>query len=279
MERDLLVRGLSTNTHEAYLRAVVGLTKYYDRSPDTLTPEEIQDYLVHLIEDRKLAWSSCSVAVAGLRFFYEVTLGCPRSRFYIPTPKRPAKQPDILSRQEVARLFESTDNLKHRMLLMTTYAAGLRVSEVVNLKVSDVQSDRQLIRIEAGKGSKDRYTVLSASLLSELRHYYRVYQPPLWLFPRQGAPKQPLTRSTPYRIYSAAKARAGITKAGGIQGLRHAFATHLLEAGADLHSIKELLGHVSIRTTTRYLHLAHPNVVRDPSTFDLLASQPPPPSA
>jgi site-specific recombinase XerD len=278
MERDLLVRGLSTNTHEAYLRAVVGLTKYYDRSPDTLTRDEVQDYLVHLIEDRKLAWGSCSVAVHGLRFFYEVTLGWPRSRFYIPAPKRPAKQPDILSRQEVARLFESTANLKHRTLLMTTYAAGLRVSEVVHLKVSDVHSERQLIRIEAGKGSKDRYTALSASLLSELRRYYRVYRPPLWLFPRQGAPKQPLTRSTPYRVYRAAKARAGITKAGGIQSLRHAFATHLLEAGVDLHSIKELLGHVSIRTTTRYLHLAHASLARDRSAFDLLASQPPPPA-
>ena len=127
MERDLVVRGLSANTHEAYLRAVVGLTRYYNRSPDTLTLDEVQDYLVHLIEDRKLAWSSCSVAAHGLRFFYEVTLGWPRSRFYIPAPKRPAKQPDILSRQEVARLFESTANLKHRMLLMTTYAAVLRI--------------------------------------------------------------------------------------------------------------------------------------------------------
>lgn len=222
MERDLLVRGLSTNTREAYVRAVVGLAKYYGRSPDTLSADEVQDYLVHLIEERQLAWSSCSVAVHGLRFFYEVTLGRERRAYYIPTPKQPSTQPEILSREEVARLFASTPNVKHRALLLTTYAAGLRVSEVVRLKVNDLHSERMLMRVEAGKGRKDRYTLLSESLLAELRGYWRMYQPPLWLFPRQGAPQHPLSRSTPHHIYHAAKTRAGISKGGGIHSLRSA---------------------------------------------------------
>ena len=276
MERDLLVRGLSPNTREAYVRAVVGLAQYYDRSPDTLSPDDVQGYLVHLIEERQLAWSSCSVAVHGLRFFYEVTLGRERRAYYIPTPKKPSKQPEILSREEVARLFASTANVKHRALLMTTYAAGLRVSEVVRLKVSDLHSDRMLIRVEAGKGGKDRYTLLSESLLAELRNYWRLYQPPLWLFPRRGAPEHPLSRATAHHVYHAAKSRAGIHKGGGIHSLRHGFATHLLEAGVELPTIQDLLGHGNIRTTTRYLHLAHGGLARRGSAFDLLTVTPPP---
>jgi len=274
MERDLLVRGLAANTREAYVRAVVGLAKYYGRSPDRLSADDVQGYLVHLIEKRQLAWSSCSVAVHGLRFFYEVTLGRERHTFYIPRPKQPSKQPEILSREEVARLFASTANVKHRALLMTTYAAGLRVSEVVHLKVSDLHSDRMLIRVEAGKGGKDRYTLLSESLLAELRRYWRMYQPEVWLFPRRGAPEHPVSRATAHHVYHAAKTRAGIHKGGGIHSLRHGFATHLLEAGVELATIQDLLGHGNIRTTTRYLHLAHGGLARHGSAFDLLAFAP-----
>ena len=169
MEQDLLVRGLSPLTHEAYIRAVVGLTKYYGRAPDTLSAQEVQAYLASLVRERGLAWSTLSVTVHGLRFFYEVTLGRPRTRFSIPTVKTPATQPEILSRQEVARLMQAVANRKHRALLMTTYAAGLRVSEVVRLKVGDLDSERMAIRVAEGKGRKDRYTLLSERLLEELR--------------------------------------------------------------------------------------------------------------
>ncbi len=206
---------------------MVGLTKYYGRAPDTLSEHEVQAYLAALVKERRLAWSTLNVTVHGLRFFYEVTLGRPRTRFSIPTAKTPATQPEILSRQEVARLMHALANRKHRALLMTTSAAGLRVSEVVKLKVADLDSERMAIRVAEGKGRKDRYTLLSERLLEELRGYWRVYRPPLWLFPGRGA-QHPLSRATAHHIYHVAKDRAGIRKTGGIHSLRHAFATHLV---------------------------------------------------
>jgi len=270
MEQDLLIRGLSPLTQDAYIRAVVGLTKYYGRAPDTLSEHEVQAYLAVLVKERRLAWSTLNVTVHGLRFFYEVTLGRPRTRFSIPTAKTPATQPEILSRQEVARLMQAVANRKHRALLMTTYAAGLRVSEVIKLKVTDLDSERMAIRVAEGKGRKDRYTLLSERLLEELRGYWRVYRPPLWLFPGRSG-QHPLGRSTAHHIYHVAKDRAGIRKGGGIHSLRHAFATHLLEAGIDLPTIQSLLGHNSIRTTSRYLHIVHGGGAQRRAALDLLA--------
>ena len=270
MAQDLLIRGLSPLTQDAYIRAVVGLTKYYGRAPDTLSEHEVQAYLAALVKERRLAWSTLNVTVHGLRFFYEVTLGRPRTRFSIPTAKTPATQPEILSRQEVARLVHAVTNRKHRALLMTTYAAGLRVSEVVKLKVADLDSERMAIRVAEGKGRKDRYTLLSERLLAELRSYWRVYRPPVWLFPGRGG-QHPLGRSTAHHIYQVAKDRAGIRKGGGIHSLRHAFATHLLEAGIDLPTIQSLLGHNSIRTTSRYLHIVHGGGAQRRAALDLLA--------
>ena len=270
MEQDLLIRGLSPLTREAYLRAVVGLTKYYSRAPDTLSAHDVQAYLAYLIKERGLAWSSLNVTVHGLRFFYEVTLGRSRTHFSIPTAKTPATQPQILSRQEIARLLAAVPNRKHRTLLMTTYAAGLRVSEVTKLKVANLDSERRVIRVEHGKGGKDRYTLLSDRLLEELRSYWRVYRPAPWLFPARGN-QRPLSRTTADYIYQRAKRRAGIHKAGGIHSLRHAFATHLLEAGIDLPTIQSLMGHDSIRTTSRYLHIVHGGGADQRAALDLLA--------
>jgi len=270
MEQDLLVRGLSPPTQGAYVRAVVGLTKYYGRAPNTLSAHEVQAYLAALVKERGLAWSTLSVTVHGLRFFYEVTLGRPRTRFSIPTVKTPATQPEILSRQEVARLLHAVANRKPRAVLMTTYAAGLRVSAVVKLKVADLDRERLAIRVAEGKGRKDRYTLFSERLLAELRGYWRIYRPPLWLFPGRGA-QHPLSRATAHHIYHVAKDRAGIRKTGGIHSLRHAFATHLLEAGIDLPTIQSLLGHNSIRTTSRYLHIVHGGGADKRRALDLLA--------
>jgi site-specific recombinase XerD len=195
MEQDLVVRGLSAQTRRIYRYAVADLARYHHRSPDQLSDRDVQQYVRHLIEERRLAWASCRVMVSGVRFFYEVTLGRPRATFSIPLPKGARKLPQILSRAEVTRLLEGVPNRKHRALLMTTYAAGLRGSEVTRLRVTDIDSHRMVIRVAQGKGRKDRYTLLSPRLLDELRRYYRVYRPTEWLFPRP-ATDTPLAPST-----------------------------------------------------------------------------------
>ena len=269
MDGDLVVRGMSVRTREAYLGAVAGLAKYHKRTPDRITEQEVQNYLLYLIEERKLAWSSCNIVMQGLRFFYRVTLKRGEAQFVIPHARTPQKLPQILSREEVAALIENTLNLKHRAILMTAYGAGLRLNEICHLKVADIDSDRMTIRVEQGKGAKDRYTLLSPRLLAELRRYWVLYRPSAWLFTRRD-PAQAISDATVHRIYHGAKARAGITKAGGIHALRHAFATHLLEAGVDIHSIQRLMGHEHISSTLRYFHLARKHLAATPSPLELL---------
>ncbi len=268
---DMTLRGMAAKTRDGYVRAVAQLASYYHRSPDRISDREVQVYLLHLIRERKLSWSSCNVAVYGLRFFYHQTLGREKTTFHVPGPRKPSRLPEILSREEVARLFIHTGLPRHRVLLMTAYAAGLRVSEVVHLRVRDIDSERMTIRVEQGKGAQDRYTLLSPRLLAELRCYWQLEHPSPWLFPtRRGKAPRPMNYGTAERIYVAAKHRAGIAKAGNIHALRHAFATHLLEAGTDLHTIQRLLGHHHITSTMRYLHLARKNVTDRCSPLDLL---------
>jgi site-specific recombinase XerD len=273
MHHDMVVRGLAKRTHESYLAAVTGLTRFYDRSPDRLTQREIEAYLVHLAEERKLAWNTRSLVINGLRFFYHTTLGRKQMAFAIPRPKTPARLPEILSREEVARILSRPTNSKHRVLLMTAYAAGLRVSELVRLRVNDLDSDRMTIRVEQGKGGQDRYTLLSPRLLEELRRYWRSTRPQPWLFPSQRG-QRPVSISCAQRVWGRAKREARVTKRGGIHALRHAFATHLLEAGTDLHTIQRLLGHRHISTTMVYFHLARKTLAEQPSPLDLLPTLP-----
>jgi len=272
MQHDLVVRGMSQRTEEPYLAAVAGLAKHYHQRPDTLSEPQGEGYVRHLIEQRHLAPNSVRVAVMGLRFFYTVTLK--RQPFALPLPKGVTKLPKVLSREEVGRLLTSTATLRERALLMATYGGGLRVSEVVRLRVSDIDAQRGLIRVEQGKGRKDRYTLLGPRLLEVLRHYWQVYRPARpWLFPQRhkAAPMDPATAQ---KIYYAAKRRAGITKGGGIHVLRHAFATHLLEAGTDLATLQRLLGHGSITTTMRYVHVAPGRVAAQGSPLDSLPLDP-----
>jgi len=273
MDQDMVVRGLAESTRESYLAAVTGLAKFYRRSPDRLTQREVQAYLVHLAEERQLAWNTRSLVTNGLRFFYRTTLGRREMDFAIPRPKAPAPLPEILSQEEVARLLASPPNLKHRLLLMTAYAAGLRVSELVALRVTAIDSDRMTIRVEQGKGGQDRYTLLSPRLLAELRAYWRHQRPWPWLFPSQRAGR-PVSISCAQRVWGRAKRDAGVTKRGGIHALRHAFATHLLEAGTDLHTIQRLLGHRHLGTTMVYFHLARKTLAENPSPLDLLPQIP-----
>jgi len=267
---DMTVRGMAAKTQEGYVRAVAGLAAFYQRSPDQIANREVQDYLLHLMRDRKMSWSSCNVAASSLRFFYYKTLGREQARFEIPGPRMPSKLPEILSRKEVTRLLSHAGSPRNRVLLMTAYGAGMRVSEIVHLRVRDVDSERMVIRVEQGKGAKDRYTLLSPRLLHELRGYWQLEHPRPWLFPMQRTHRRPMDSGTAGRIYTRAKKRAAIDKAGGIHALRHAFATHLLEAGTDLHTIQRLLGHGHIRTTMRYLHLARRHLTERSSPLDLL---------
>ncbi|MGB3934968.1 MAG: site-specific integrase [Burkholderiales bacterium] len=276
MDGDLVVRGMSVRTREAYLGAVAGLAKHYGRRPDRINETEVQNYLLHLIEKRRLSWSSCNVAAQGLKFFYRVTLKRSEAQFGIPTARQPQKLPQILAREEVARLIDLTTNPKHRAMLMTAYGAGLRLNEICHLKVTDIDSARMTIRVEQGKGAKDRYTLLSPRLLAELRRYWAAYRPAPWLFPGKD-PALCLSDTTVQRVFKAAKARAAITKRGGIHALRHAFATHMLEAGVDIHTIQRLMGHGHISSTLRYFHLARKHLAGTPSPLELLDGAAPKP--
>ena len=178
----------------------------------------------------------------------------------------------------MARLIDLTTNVKHRAMLMTAYAAGLRLSELCHLKPRDIDSSRMMIRVEQGKGAKDRYTLLSPRLLAELRRYWALYRPRLWLFHSGRHPERAVATGTMHRVFQAAKKRAGITKEGGIHGLRHAFATHLLEAGVDIHTIQRLMGHGHISSTLRYFHLARKHLAATPSPLELLEHPPAKPS-
>lgn len=265
---ELELRRKSPATVYQYVSAVADLAKFYGRSPDQISREEVRQYLHYLLVDRKLAGTTCNVKIVALRFFYRQVLG--QEDFQLDVRcKRPRTLPEPLSREEVVRLFEATDNLKHRVLLMTTYAAGLRGCEVVRLKPRHIHSERMLIRVEAGKGCKDRFTLLSPALLDQLRSYWREYQPGEWLFPTADK-TGPMTVDNARRLYYRIKQRAEIKRGRGIHNLRHSFATHLLEAGVRLPVIQILMGHSKITTTMTYLRVTQKHLSGIASPFDLL---------
>jgi integrase/recombinase XerD len=269
MINDMKLRRFAQKTQDAYASAVLGLAKHYNQSPDLLDKEKIQKYLLHLMEERHLAWSTCNVIVCGLRFFYTQTLGVDAMHLGIPPMRTQAKLPEIFSFEELERLFKCATSLKNRAILMTTYGAGLRVGELVNLQISDIDSKRMTIKVRQGKGNKDRYTMLSSRLLTELRAYYREYKPPVWLFYGSYTGEQ-LSVGTAQTLYYTAKKRAGITKQGGIHTLRHCFATHLLEAGVDLRTIQTLMGHASLITTMGYMRVTSKKLSETKSPLDLI---------
>jgi integrase/recombinase XerD len=269
MINEMKLRNFSPKTEYAYVSAVAGLAQYFNCSPDKLNNENVQSYVLHLIEGRKLSWSTCNVVISGLRFFYDVTLSKQSISLAIPPRKKKKYLPEILSTEELERLFACTSNLKHRALLMTTYAGGLRVSEVVRLKLTDIDSKRMMIRVAQGKGNKDRYTILSHRLIKELHEYWKMYRPPTWLFQAQDL-KRPMPIGTAQKIYYNAKSTAQIKKGKGIHTLRHCFATHLLEAGVDLRTIQTLMGHTSISTTIMYLQVTRKRLTSIKSPLDLL---------
>lgn len=273
MIRQMQLERLAPRTQEAYVAAVAGLAKFYWCSPEQLSPEQIRAYLHHLLVERQLAWSSCNQVACGLQFFYVKTLGWDPLHLNLPPRTRRSQLPHVLSTEELQRLFLSAKTPKHRALLMTTYAAGLRVSEVVHLQLTDIESDRGLIRVNQGKGRKDRYTLLSTRLLAALRAYWKLERPELWLFPGQDRNK-PLPILRAQRIYSRAKHAAQLQHGKGIHTLRHSFATHVFAAGVDPRTIQLVLGHRSFDTTTRYLRVARTHLANIRSPFDLLRVDP-----
>jgi len=269
----MTLRGFSRRTHEAYLWAVTGLARYYKQSPDQLNTEQVRQYLLYLERERHPAWNTLNIAVSGLRFFYFDTLKWEPVKLEIPPRTTPKRLPEVLSREEVDRLISSILNLKHQTLLMTIYAAGLRVGEAVSLRVREIDSARMTIRVVRGKGRKDRYTILSPRLLAGLRQYWKQYRPKEYLF--EGIdPQHHIHESVAQKVYNRAKQQAGIHKGIGVHTLRHCFATHLLEAGVDLRTIQTLLGHNSISTTMLYLQVRQHHIQSHPEKFDLLALPP-----
>lgn len=277
MSDAMIQRGFAARTQESYIEAMIRMGKYCGHRLDTCSAEEVQAYLLHMVKERHLSYSTMNQAACAARFLYQVVLGQPRTDFVIPMAKTPATQPELLSRKQIAQLFEACHNPARRMLLQTIYATGLRVSEACALRVADIDSahDRMCIRVVSGKGGKDRYTLLRPTLLTLLRDYARNYKPHEWLF-YGSARTTGVSITTAQRTYQGARHRARIMKRGGIHTLRHGFATHLLEGGVDLFTIQKLLGHGYISTTSRYLHLISPQFAA-PQTgdpLDLLAALP-----
>jgi site-specific recombinase XerD len=264
MIKMMKLRNLGKISQRSYLAAVTGLAKYYRKSPDEITKEMIEDYLLFLIDEKKRAPEGIAVVVSGLRFFCKHVLGdAERSPNY--GTRRVRKLPTVLTQEEVWRIINAPKNMKHRLLLMTTYSAGLRASEVIKLKPEHIDSERMLIKVEEGKGGKDRYTLLSKMLLKELRHYYKKYQPKTYLFPSAYKGRGLLTYETVRSTYEDARKKKG----PGIHTLRHSFATHLLEAGYDLRKIQILMGHKSLTTTMIYLHVSRETLSKIKSPLDL----------
>ncbi len=249
---ELRLQRYARNTIRIYVYAVKGLAAFHARSPDKIEFDEVREYVRHLQEERQLSWGSVDVAICGIKAFYKLILGYQQIPD-LPRAKRVQKPPQVLSVDEVERVFDATQSLAHRSLLETMYATGVRVGEARRLRVSDILSDRMQIWVSVSKGFKARYTVLSDRLLERLREYYSAYRPTSWLFfPRQNRTKQ-MCYETARRIYEHARSRAGIERGAGIHTLRHCFATHLLEGGVDLRRIQILLGHNSLGSTARYL--------------------------
>jgi site-specific recombinase XerD len=267
---DMRVRNFSPGTQQGYIRCVAAFAMHFGQSPDLLGPEQVRAYLLYLLDERHLSPGSLTQFHSALRFFYRVTLGRDWPVTMPPMPKPQRKLPVILSLDELETFFASLRTIKQRAIMMTIYAAGLRVSEACHLRVSDIDSRRMVIRVEQGKGRRDRFVMLSPVLLDVLRTYWKVQRPTSWLFPNRTA-SGPVSREGVHEACCVAVRRAGLSKAVTPRLLRHCFATHLLESGTNIRIIQLLLGHRSLQTTARYTHVSRDSVCAVASPLDRIA--------
>ena len=274
MIRAMELSNLAKNTQRYYLAAVTGIARHYQQSPDTLSQQMIEDYLLYLKNTKGNTPESCGSVAAGLRFFYK-HVADKQIPFAYRVRKKVRKLPTVLTQEEIWDLINAPTNLKHRLILMTTYSAGLRACEVAALKPQHIDSKRMLIKVAKGKGNDQRYSILSVKLLKELRLYYKTCQPQTYLFPSSYIHKknQPLSYTSVRNIYEKARKKAAITNGAGVHTLRHSFATHLLEAGYDIRRIQVLLGHRRLSTTMIYLHVSRKTLSKIPSPLDLFDPQ------
>ena len=275
MIEDMTVRNLSPATQRSYISAVSKFSRYFGRSPDHLGLEDVRAFQIHLVATG-ISWPALNQIVCALRFFYGVTLGHDTIPERIAYAREPQKLPVVLSADEVVRFLEAIPSLKSRIALTTVYATGLRVSEVVLLKIGDIDSHRKVIRVEQGKGGKDRYVMLSPQLLRILRSYWQVTRPKYWLFPGRDQ-DYPLVSNVLHAACRSACTAAGLGKQVTVHTLRHSFATHLLENGADVRVIQVLLGHASLASTARYTRVATKTISKTPSPLDRLCLEVVPP--
>ncbi|MCI0598407.1 MAG: site-specific integrase [Beijerinckiaceae bacterium] len=275
MIEDMTVRNLSPATQRSYIHAVSKFSRHFGRSPDRLGLEDVHAFQVHLVSTG-ISWPSLNQIVCALRFFYGVTLRQDTIPERIPYAREPRKLPVVLGADEVVRFLEAVSSLKSRVALTTAYAAGLRVSEVVGIRVENIDSRRMVIRIEHGKGGKERYAMLSEQLLAILRSYWRLARPKSWLFPGRGEDK-PIEPNVLHAACRAAVAAAGLDKRVSVHVLRHSFATHLLENGTDIRIIQVLLGHENLSTTARYTHVSTRLIATTQSPLDRLSLEITPP--
>jgi site-specific recombinase XerD len=271
MEQDLILRKLSPSTRRNYLLYCRKFAGHYGRSPEELGETEIREYLLHLIQVEQVSYSTYRQILAALKFLYGVTLGRAWEVERIPFPRRPRNDfPEVVGREQLVQLFAAMRSPKYRALFLTCYAAGLRISEACALRIEDIDSSRMLIRVRYAKGGKQRFTVLSQQLLVILRQYWKVAQPPEWLFPGQG--KLPyISVDTARKVFRAARDQVGLGRWCTPHTLRHSFATHLLESGTQLVVIQALLGHATLRTTTTYTHVRTDHIATVTSPLDTLS--------
>ena len=269
MAEDMLVRNMAQSTIDAYTYQVEKFLRHFNKPAEDLGPEQIRQYQIHLVQNQKIGWSSFNQAVSGLRFLYRVTVPRPWHVTMIPFGKRPKKLPAVLGNQEAQELLQCVPNLKHRTVLLVCFAAGLRLSEATHLTVADIDSHRMQLRVASGKGAKERLVPISPRLLTALRHYWKQYRPSNYLFPGKTS-DTPLAGTSIQKACKQAAKDAGIRKNITPHSLRHSFATALLEAGVDLLTIGQLLGHASFTSTMIYLHVRRPHLDRSPSPIDWL---------
>lgn len=267
---ELRLRGYSPKTRKAYLGHIERFGQWYRKNPRELTEADVREYMLHLLEDEQASHTYVNQVVSALKFFYSRILKRPKIMVNVPRPKRERKLPEVLSQQEVFNLLRAVNNLKHRTIMLLVYSAGLRLGEVVRLRVEDIDSERRLIHVRQAKGRKDRYTVLSKVALDTLRAYWKEYKPQKWLFPGAHPEHHLQERSVKKIILEHACEKTGIRKDISVHTLRHSFATHLLESGTDLRYIQELLGHKSSKTTEIYTHVSNRDIGRIQSPLDRL---------